>query len=195
MNFLAHIFLSGDDEELLLGNFIADSVKGKQMHLYQPGIAKGIRLHRLIDTYTDMHPVVMQTKRRLRPHYGKFSPVIADIFYDHFLAKQFGKFSAEPLSAYAARIYSLIQQHHHILPARVQYMLPYMVEQNWLLSYAALPGIKQVLTGMSRRTTFYSGMETASEELEKQYSAYQADFEAFFPDLQAYVQVVKKDLE
>ncbi|MCC9138262.1 ACP phosphodiesterase [Pontibacter silvestris] len=191
MNFLAHLFLSGDDEELLLGNFIADSVKGKQSEIYAPGIAKGIKLHRLIDTYTDTHPIVAMSKARLRTKYKKFAPVIADIFYDHFLAKQFEHYAPLPLAEYADGVYRLIHNHFLLLPPKVQHFFPYMMRQNWLVSYAELEGIGQTLTGLSRRATFESGMETAVEELQENYALYAADFAAFFPELITYVEEVK----
>ncbi|GAB3531687.1 acyl carrier protein phosphodiesterase [Pontibacter brevis] len=194
MNFLAHIYLSGEDEALLIGNFIADSVKGKQVELYSPGIAKGIRLHRLIDAYTDTHPIVAESKARLRPKYRKFAPVVADIYYDHFLAAQFEQYAQQPLSVYAQEVYTLIQQHYSMLPARVQHLFKYMQQQNWLLSYAQLEGITQALTGMSRRAKFESGMETAGEELQENYTFYAAEFDAFFPELVQFVEEVKGNL-
>ncbi|MFD2244785.1 ACP phosphodiesterase [Pontibacter ruber] len=194
MNYLAHVFLSGDDEELLLGNFIADAVKGRQVEQYTAGVAKGIRLHRLIDAYTDAHPVVLQTKERLRPKYKKYAPVIADMYYDHFLASRFSNFSEETLEVYTSRIYTLINQQFDLLPERVQYFFPYMMRQNWLLSYAEIEGIAQALGGMSRRTTFTSGMETAAEELRKNYHRYGHEFDAFFPELRQYVEQVKGEL-
>lgn len=195
MNYLAHTFLSGNDEELLLGNFIADAVKGKQAALYTPGIARGIRLHRLIDTYTDTHPVVGETKARLRPRYKKYAPVVADLYFDHFLASRFEEFSPEPLASYTSRVYTLINRHLHKLPERVQYFFPYMMKQNWLLSYAEVTGIGQALGGLSRRTTFESGMETAAEELLENYSHYNEEFSVFFPELMAYVEEVKQELK
>ena len=194
MNFLAHIFLSGDEEELLIGNFIADSVKGKQSALYSPGIAKGIKLHRLIDSYTDSHPLVAETKARLRPRYRKFAPVIGDMFYDHFLAANFKLYGTQQLEAYTQHIYRLIQRHFHLLPLRVQHMFPHMMRHNWLLSYAQVEGIGQALTGMSRRAAFESGMETATEELLENYALYASEFAAFFPELVQYVEEVKPDL-
>lgn len=191
MNYLAHLYLSGDEEELLLGNFIADAVKGKQAALYSTGIARGIWLHRLIDTYTDTHPVVADTKARLRGKYKKFSPVVADLYYDHFLAKHFERFAHEPLDAYTQRTYTLINSHLPNLPARVQYFFPYMMQQNWLLGYAEVEGITRALTGLSRRTSFESGMETAGEELTLNYTLYQQEFELFFPELEKYVEEMK----
>lgn len=194
MNFLAHAFLSGEAEDLLFGNFIADAVKGKQLELYPAGIAKGIRLHRLIDTYTDTHTVVAQTNARLRPKYKKFAPVISDIFFDHFLASQFEQYAQEPLESYTRRIYTLINRRFDLLPSRVQAFFPHMVQYNWLLSYAAIEGIEKALGGMSRRTTFVSGMETGAEELRANYDLYAADFAAFFPELQHYVEQAKLEL-
>ncbi|OKL41473.1 acyl carrier protein phosphodiesterase [Pontibacter flavimaris] len=194
MNYLAHIYLSGNDNELLVGNFMADAVKGRQAELYAPGIAKGIRLHRLIDTYTDTHPVVAETKARLRPKYKKFSPVVADMYYDHFLARNFSAYAGEPLPDFVQKAYTLIGQHHHVLPPRMQHLFEYMQRQNWLESYAEVEGIGQALQGMSRRTTFASGMETAAEELVEQYDLYFADFQVFFPELERYVAGVREEL-
>ncbi|WP_439882889.1 ACP phosphodiesterase [Pontibacter sp. MBLB2868] len=192
MNFLAHAFLSGDDPELLLGNFIADSVKGKKVELYTPAVAQGIRLHRLIDTYTDTHRIVGETKARLRPRYRKFAPVIADMYYDHFLASRFEKYSTEPLETYTQRVYALVQKYYDILPERMQYTFTHMREHDWLTGYAQIEGIHRALTGMSRRASFTSGMETAAVELKENYDLYAADFEAFFPELIDYVEVVRQ---
>ncbi|RDV16334.1 DUF479 domain-containing protein [Pontibacter diazotrophicus] len=194
MNFLAHIYLSGEDEALLIGNFIADAVKGKQVDLYTPGIAKGIRLHRLIDHYTDTHPIVAESKARLRPKYRKFAPVIADMYYDHFLAANFERYAPKPLSAFAQEVYALIERHYELLPPRVQHLFPYMQQHNWLLSYARLEGIAQALTGMSRRAKFVSGMETAGVELQENYALYAAEFDAFFPELVQFVEETKISL-
>lgn len=187
MNYLAHVFLSGSDEELMVGNFIADSVRGSQLGLFPERIAAGIILHRQIDTFTDCHPVVQRTKERLRPHYRKYAGVVADMFYDHFLAVQFDRYSAQPLADYCQQIYRAVQRYQDILPEKVKYFLPYMIEQNWLLNYANFNGMRRSLTGLSRRTTFVSHMDTAASELENHYPLYERDFQAFFPELQAYV--------
>ena len=194
MNFLAHAFLSGDNPELLLGNFIADSVKGKQAELYATEVAKGIKLHRLIDTYTDSHEIVAETKARLRPQYRKFAPVIADIFYDHFLASRFQNYADEPLVHYSEKVYGIVRESLHLLPERMKYTFEHMQRHNWLLGYAQLEGVGRALTGMSRRASFVSGMETAVYELENNYTLYAAEFEAFFPELIRYVGEVNDEL-
>nr|WP_262908717.1 acyl carrier protein phosphodiesterase [Hymenobacter translucens] len=186
---MAHLYLSGSgDEDLLIGNFIADSVPGRQLEQYPAGIQRGIRLHRAIDTFTDQHPVVRQSTLRLREAgYGKYAGVVSDVFFDHFLARNFHEFSEQPLSKFTADVYRLLAARATEFPARVQHFLPYMTRQDWLGHYADLEGIRQSLGGLSRRASAGSGMETAVRELERNYPAYEADFRAFFPELRAYV--------
>ncbi|GAB2536271.1 acyl carrier protein phosphodiesterase [Rufibacter soli] len=188
MNYLAHLFLSGNDADLRLGNFIADSVRGAQILLYPERVQQGIKLHRLIDAFTDVHPVVTETKTRLRPTFRKYAGVVADVYYDHFLARGFSSFSAQPLEAFAAHSYAQIQSYPGLLPERVHHFFPYMVKHNWLVSYAQVEGISRALKGLSTRTTFDSGMEHAGQELLLHYDFYQAEFDRFFPELQAYVE-------
>ena len=192
MNYLAHSFLSGDDEELLVGNFIADSVRGSQLQLFPERIAQGIILHRQIDTFTDTHPVVQQSKERLRLGYKKYAGVIADIYYDHFLAVNFNQYSPENLTDFSQRVYALVNRYAAILPEKVKYFLPYMEKQNWLLNYAQVEGIRRSLTGLSRRTAFLSNMETAADELQLNYDLYFQEFNNFFPELLAFVKEKQK---
>ncbi|MDB5233670.1 MAG: hypothetical protein JWR44_663 [Hymenobacter sp.] len=193
MNFLAHLFLSGSPAspeyaDVLVGNFIADSVPGKQLETYPPGVQAGIRLHRAIDTFTDEHPVVRRSTQRLRAAgYGKYAGVISDMFLDHFLARNFAEFTAEALPDFARRVYALLTARQTGMPPRVQHFLPYMTQHNWLMGYAQTEGIARALSGLSRRATAGSGMETAVAELETNYAAYEADFREFFPQLQKYV--------
>lgn len=186
MNFLAHIYLSGNDEDLTIGNFIADSVKGKKYLNYPPGVQKGIILHRAIDFYTDTHPVVRKSTSRLFPNYSHYSSVIVDIFYDHFLASNWSDYSNIPLENFITNFYLLLQKRFSHLPAPVQSFFPYMMEENWLLSYASIPGIKKILYQMNRRTQGKSKMDLAVADLREYYNAFQADFEDFFPDLQKF---------
>lgn len=183
MNYLAHAFLSGPNPDLLIGNFIADGVRGKQLFTYPEGIQQGILLHRKIDHFTDNHAVVAESKARLREKFGKYAPVITDMFYDHFLADQFVRFSATPLAQFALDVYALMNRNFELLPEKLKHLLPYMEKQNWLVSYAQLSGINQALTGLSRRTSFFSGMENAASELKKNYGFYENEFSRFFPEL------------
>lgn len=183
MNFLAHLYLSGADEQRMIGNFIADHVRGSSINQLPPDIRHGVQLHRKIDHYTDHHPVVAETKSRLRPVVGKYAPVVADIFYDHFLARNWNRFSDTPLEAFAGSFYKLISRHDEWIPERTKRMLSFMIPGNWLVSYAEIEGIERVLKGMSRRAAFVNDMDMGGLELKKNYNDYQDEFNRFFPDL------------
>ena len=193
MNFLAHLFLSGTPgpapyADVLVGNFIADSVPGRQLENYPPAVQTGIRLHRAIDTFTDQHPVVRRSTLRLREAgYGKYAGVISDMFLDHFLARNFSDFSSETLPEFTQRVYALLTARQAEMPPRVQHFLPHLTQHNWLLHSAAPEGIARALGGLSRRATAGSGMETAVDERQANYVAYEADFREFFPQLQEFV--------
>jgi acyl carrier protein phosphodiesterase len=187
MNFLAHIVLSGDNPKVMVGNFIGDFVKGRNLlEQFEPDIAKGIELHRTIDEFTDSHPIVAQSKNRLRPTYRHYSSVIVDMFYDHLLAKNWTKYHHEPLDLFAERTYQTILAHNDILPEQVKYMMTYMTRGNWLLNYSKLEGIERALTGMARRSRYESKMELAVHDLRKNYAAFTEEFEIFFPELQQH---------
>jgi len=184
MNYLAHIFLSGKNPNVMIGNFMADSIKGSKHDTYPAEIQKGILLHRQIDTTTDVHPAFRQSTKRLHKNYGHYSGIIVDIFYDHFLAKNWADYSTIPLADYIQSFYKLLSDNTELLPHNIQKMAPIMMEGNWLLIYADLEGIDRVLGGMNRRTKNKSGMDKAGYELRKYYSLFEADFKVVMKDLQ-----------
>jgi len=182
MNFLGHFHLSGSSESLLVGNYIADMIKGKQYLNYPEPIARGILMHREIDTFTDKHPVFRQSKRRLNSQYNHYSGVIVDMFYDHFLAKNWDQYSDIPLDVYAGKTYEILEQHFNVIPENGKYLFRYMKTNNWLVRYAKTSGLQLALTGIANRTRFPSGMETAVENLHKHYERYESEFGEFFND-------------
>ncbi|MFO7873620.1 MAG: ACP phosphodiesterase [Bacteroidales bacterium] len=188
MNFLAHLYLSGDDPDLIIGNFIADMVKGQQINGYHSGIIRGIRLHRMIDDYTDQHPVVEKSKDRLRKKYRLYAGVVVDMYYDHFLAVHWSDYSDYRLDKYVSKAYALLNDHFSILPSRVRYILPKMIEYNWLVNYADLECLRINFGGMARRTPFESGMSEAVNDLEQYYSLFENEFSLFFPELIRFVE-------
>lgn len=187
MNFLAHISLSGDNPKIMVGNFIGDFVKGRNLlEQFEPEIARGIALHRAIDEFTDSHPIVTVSKNRLRPTYRHYSAVIVDMFYDHLLAKNWEQYYTDFLPDFAERSYHTLEKFHHILPEGVKFMLPYMTKGNWLVNYARMEGIERALTGMARRSKHESKMELAVEDLKKNYDDFTQEFSIFYPQLQAF---------
>ncbi len=186
MNLLAHAHLSGNDHNILLGNFIADAVKGNKILDYKKEIQSGILLHRKIDTFTDNHPVVKQSIERVRPDFGRFAGIVVDIYYDHFLARNWHVYDERELSVFAAHVYGILARNLFILPHRTKRLLPFLIAQNWLTAYASFRGLQQVFYGMDRRTKRISGMDKAIEVLKINYDELFNDFTNFYPELIDY---------
>jgi acyl carrier protein phosphodiesterase len=170
----------------MIGNFIADHVKGDGITKFNTGIQQGIKLHRAIDTFTDSHPEYLKSKSRLIANYRKYSGVVADMFYDHFLSANWQNYSQEPLDLFTDRIHAVIIKHYPILPDRSQRFVAYMNKFNWLKGYGTLEGLGRALSGMAIRTPFKSGIENAVSDLKKDYTHYKSEFEFFFPAICEY---------
>jgi acyl carrier protein phosphodiesterase len=184
MNFLAHIYLSNGNPKIMVGNFIGDFVKGRNFsETYEVEVARGIELHRLIDEYTDHHPVVHQSKLKLRQKYRHYAAVIVDIFYDHFLSRYWNLYHPTPLPLFADAVYTMMKENEAILPRAVKGMLPYMVKENWLVNYGTFDGIGMALTGISRRAKYGSKMDESIHELKDFYDEFKAEFHSFMPDV------------
>ena len=148
---------------------------------------EGIALHRKIDYFTDHHSVTSRSKDPLRKKYRHYSGVIVDLYYDHFLAKNFKTYSTIQLKEYTKWIYSILRTRHEELPPEVQHFLPFMIERNWLLNYASLEGLQRTLAGLSKRVKFENRMDEAIQDLKVRYPAFEADFGEFFPELITFV--------
>lgn len=186
MNFLAHIYLSGPSDLIKIGNFIADGVRGNQYLTFDPQIQKGIVLHRAIDTFTDAHPLFRKCTKRLHSHYHHYSGVIVDVFFDHFLAKNWNLHSKESLEDFVQNFYISLSTYEMHLTEKAKMMQPYMIEQNWLLSYQSCDGIEKILTQMDRRTKNVSMMRNSVVELKLYYSEFEQDFTHFFAEFKEF---------
>ncbi|MFD2785516.1 acyl carrier protein phosphodiesterase [Hymenobacter rubripertinctus] len=196
MNFLAHLLLSGspattpDYADIVVGNFAAEAVRGRAGLLaYPEPVQRGIRLHRFIDSFTDAHPVVRRTTARLRAAgLGKWAGVVADMGYDHLLARDFAHHHpAEPLPQFARRQYALLHARRHEIPERLRPLLHHMRLGDWLTGYAHPTGLAQALQGLSRRVPAGAVMATGAAAFLAELPAYEADFAEFWPELRAEV--------
>ncbi len=183
MNFLAHIFLSGKSEQILVGNFIGDSIKGKFYDDYPVLVQRGITLHRFIDFYTDTHPTIHRSKFLLNSHYHKYSGVIIDIFYDHFLTVTWDKFSDIPLREFIYNTYDTLIRNSKLFPAEVKRFFPFFILHNWLETYSYVNGIEAVLKGMTKHTSLPDYTRFAIETLMEHYSLFEDQFMEFFPQI------------
>ena len=188
MNFLAHLYLSKDNQNIMIGNFIADAIRGNKFKHFPAEIQKGIILHRHIDTFTDQHPIVRISKRRLHERYGHYDGVIIDLFYDHFLAKNWSDYCKIPLDIYSQKFYTLLHNNYDILPDKTKQMLPYLEQYDWLYNYQFFDGMQQVMEGMNRRTKMKSQMHLSIQDLKEHYQDFENDFALFFKDLITFTQ-------
>ncbi|WP_299062364.1 acyl carrier protein phosphodiesterase [uncultured Polaribacter sp.] len=170
----------------MIGNFIADHIRGNKYDGFSKEIQQGILLHREIDTFTDAHEIVRKSKRRLHVRYKHYDGVIIDIFYDYFLAKNWANYSAIPLDVYTAAVYTLFDKIKDDLPVKSQNFINYMIEYNILFNYQFKEGIAKVLNGMNSRTKGKSQMNLAIEDLNILENELEEDFTVFFKDLQKF---------
>lgn len=189
MNYLAHLYLSGDSDEIKLGNFIGDFVKGNKFQQYPDQIAYGIQLHRKIDSFTDGHPDVKTCIQLLKPGYGRFSGVVADIFFDHFLAANWSDYSNVTLRQFAKQAHSIFLSNFFLLPMRVKQFLPFLIQHKRFESYAQKENLFHVLEIMSSRTSLPSNSEWAMEMLHQEYDQFGSLFMSFFGEIIDYVEV------
>lgn len=187
LNYLAHQHLSFGHDQIMVGNFIADAVKGKDWKNYSEGIQLGIEVHRFIDSFTDTHSLPLESRKLLYGHFGKYAAVVQDVFYDHFLARDWPEYSNEPLHRFAQKVYLTLQSHRDALNERSVRTLHYMSMQNWLEGYAAREGIDRALKGMATRASFVSHMDNALPALDAHFHELQDHFSVFFPQLESAV--------
>ena len=187
MNYLAHIYLSGSNDEILVGNFIGDYVKGFELARYSENVRKGIMLHRHIDSFTDTNIIVRRSKARIMEKYRKYSGIIIDIFYDHFLVNSWSDYSSHPLEGFVLNVFEILNRHLEDIPEGVKLFLPSFIQNNWIQKYSTVEGIEDILHRMSSRTTLPEETDFAIKILREDYNKFKFEFATFFPSLISYV--------
>jgi acyl carrier protein phosphodiesterase len=188
MNFLAHIYLSGENEQIRIGNFIADWIKGSEFKKFPEDIQKGILIHRSIDSYTDSHPTVRKSKNRFSEKYHKYAGVLIDVFYDHFLAMDWDTFSPVPLQDYNNRVKASLLKEIQCFPADLQDFIPKFMNFGWMDLYVSIDGIDKVLRGMVSNTSLPDKTDDAIRIFRENYSDFRLEFYDYFPQLMHYVE-------
>jgi acyl carrier protein phosphodiesterase len=187
VNYLAHLYLAGDDPQSLVGSLMGDFAKGTIDPALPPAIRHGVWLHRRIDSYTDTHPTVMDSKRRIRPEFRRYAGILIDLYYDHYLARNWSNYSDVPLDDFSRTVYRVVDANHHSFPVRMQRSMSYMTGNGLLQSYREIEGIERALSGIETRLKRPSRLREAIVDLEHNYLALADDFAAFFPELIRYV--------
>jgi acyl carrier protein phosphodiesterase len=188
MNFLAHLYLSGENEKLMVGNFIGDYVKGKGYENFQQDIKRGLLLHRQIDFFTDSHAKFREAKRLFVPEFGLYSGIVMDVVYDHFLAKNWNQHSNKTLREFAKWVHAVLLSNFFHLPKRVQLFLPFLIQNRRLESYANVDGIQNSLAVMSRYTSLPDKSDKAIEIMEFNQYFLDANFTEFMKDMVQFIE-------
>lgn len=189
MNYLSHIYLSGESEGVVLGNFIGDFVKGKQFMEYPETVAKGILLHRQIDLFTNSHSIINECIVKLRPGFGKYSGIVVDIFLDHFLAVNWHRYSFENLPTFTKRFHAILLSNFFQLPPRVKMIVPFLIQNKRLQSYSSFLGIEKTLLIMVKHSSLPPETEFAMKTLEVEYEFFDNSFNRFFPEIIGYIEM------
>ena len=196
MNHLAHFFLSGDNDDIKIGNFIADFISNKEVNDYTEGVQQGIKLHREIDAFTDTHPVVKQSTKRLHPFHHKYSPVIVDIYYDYLLGRNWARFTEgsylKGISSrtYVNNIYKLLTNRKNDLPIKLQSRIDQMIADDWLMKYTTFEGLNEAFNRIEKYAAFPGNFGNAALHLEMYLEDFNKEFIEFFPELMVHVKEV-----
>ncbi len=183
MNYLAHLYLSGNKPDIILGNFLGDSLKGKEYLRYSKTVQKGVFLHRFIDSFTDKHQLVKNGTERLRSGYRKYAGVVVDIFYDHFLAINWSKYHHISLSEFADQMHETLSGYYFKMPPKAQQLVPFLIQSKRLVTYESFDGIEKTLKIMSIHTSLPDETEFAMEILYRKYNDFNEDFNQFFREI------------
>ncbi|HEX5555627.1 MAG TPA: ACP phosphodiesterase [Chitinophagaceae bacterium] len=183
MNFLAHAYLSFGKPGLLVGNLIADFVRGNRQYGFDPAIQAGIRLHRAIDQFTDNHEATHRAKKLMATATGRYSGVFTDVIYDHFLACDPAYFSGNALFVFAHKTYQTLDQYQGIFPERFQQIFPYMEEYDWLYGYRLMENIAHSFTGIYHRAKFLPESDKAFIAFERCYEELRSCYHSFMPEV------------
>ena len=188
MNLLSHAVLSPPVPGILVGNLTADWVKGRARHGLPEALKRGVELHRRIDAFTDMHPVVERCAGMLEGNWGRYSPVLVDIFFDHVLSSTWGQHCDVPREMFIDQTYAALREHVHVLPERAQYASHALLADDWFRCYATLEGIGLSLSRMSKRLGHGVELAPSVQDYVVHEAGFREAFEEFFPQLRRHVE-------
>ncbi len=195
MNYLAHALLSGPDPGWRLGGFLGDHVRGGDWCSYPPAVAAGILLHRRIDSYTDRHPAFGASRARLTPTLRRYGGIVVDVYYDHFLAREFDRWSDVALPTFAQGCYELLRAHRQMLPRSLKRFARHLEAEDLLVNYRRRAALGPVFAGIAGRLSRPGPVASAAAELEHAGSELAADFGRLFPDLIRFAAAERRRLE
>lgn len=188
MNFLAHALLAGETPALIVGGVVGDWIKGPLPGVLPADLAKGVALHRAIDSFTESNPAFRRSRSRVSVDRRRYAGVLVDVFYDHVLARNWTIVHHLPLDEYCEAVYRLIKDRLNELPISSHPALTLMAKEDWLTSYAQIEGIADVLARMSRRARQPNPLANGEQEFLADVDGFTSDFHAWLDDTREFCQ-------
>lgn len=189
MNWLAHLYLSDPNPAFRIGNLLPDIVPASELVDLKPEFRRGVEQHHRIDSFTDKHAIVRQSINRVAPPFRRYAGILTDVFYDHFLARQWDSFSSVALSDFVEEVHASFESHRADIPPVAYLRLEQIRAGNFLSSYGELSGVALTLERISRRLSRPVPLGDAVSVLEENYELFQSDFSVFFPELVSYLAI------
>lgn len=183
MNFLAHLYLSFGDAELMLGNFIADEIKLSNIQYLPERVQLGIILHRKIDAFTDDHAAFKASVNAFRPFHKKYSAVIVDIINDHLLHQNWKKYNQDDFHNFEAFAYNSLAPLENTLRGKAKLHLQSLIKYKYLKVYGNREGLSDVMSRMDFRTRFPSDFKASVDQLYDNYDFYDQQFRQLMDDM------------
>lgn len=191
MNFLAHLALSSFDDHLMVGNFLGDMIRGKEVFDYPEEVVRGIRHHREIDRLTDADPDVRGLTALLADRHGRYAPVVADIGFDYFLRRDWLQLMIGSYPNFRDKAYRALRAARPLMPARLSDRTEDMVTNDWLQLYASPAGMSQVFTRFRRRLSKPELLDGVDESLRELDTEFTTTLSHLFPRLQTLSQTYR----
>lgn len=187
MNYLAHMQLSCSDDYLMVGNFLADMLNLHETNQLPQEYQKGVELHRLIDTFTDNHPAVSTVNKLLHTNHHKYAPVVSDVIFDYFLAKNWTRYESREIQSFCRMVYAALKSGLHLVSTSRAQLIERMIADNFLMKYTSLEGLAFVFDKMTRRSRYESNFPKALDDIRENHEVMDQQFNLFYPDLIAEI--------
>jgi len=187
MNYLAHLMISPEDGLSRLGNIMADFMRDVDQESLPDKVWEGVQLHRSVDSFTDSHEVVKDLRKHFSPAKRRFSGIVLDVVFDHFLIKYWEKYSSSEFHGFVDHCYEDLWQHRELMPPRMEMVVGWMIKRDWIRSYAELDHVGRALDGLAGRLKLKHDFHGSIEEVHHNYKAIESGFLKFFPELLQHI--------
>ncbi len=160
MNFLGHWLFSDPTPDALIGSLWPDFARRPDPNTVSEEFLIHFDRHQWLDRLTDTTPLLEPLRASLRPRMRKTTPVVIDMLIDHHLAKYWNSYHPEPLERFCQLRYKQAQKFTDAtLPERMEKVLYWMTEDNWLAGYRSADNISKAFRGLSKRIRLADEME------------------------------------